>query len=162
MARPRYLLAFALAPAVPALLWGVYLLALGVLSGGGDLFLNAMRIVVFVGLIAYAHAIVLGIPVSILMARLGWLSPIRVLGASALIGAVPATIWFAYPEFGDSTSSYWANGVALQIDGKLTFDGWINHVSDTLQFAASGAAGGLAWWWISGASSTSHPRPTAV
>jgi hypothetical protein len=126
------------------------LLVVGYVSGYSSPIVGAAQIFVYVALFAYAHAIVLGIPVSLLMSRRGWLDRPRIVLAAALIGAVPVAIWLTYSAIGDSSSSFSWNGTLLINEGVLTLAGWMNRILDTLQFAASGAIAGLAWCWIAG------------
>jgi hypothetical protein len=143
----------------PAIGWSLYLLVVGYVFGYSSPVVGAAQIFVYVAVVAYAHAIALGIPVSLLIGRRSWLDRPRIVLVAALIGAVPVAVWLTYGAIGDSSSSFTWNGTVLINKGELTRAGWMNRIVDTLQFAASGAIAGLAWCWISG--EPQRPRANA-
>jgi hypothetical protein len=152
MDRKRLILAFLLAPAVTVACWTLLmvLLFVFVLGGSPNLASDLGFMAAAVGIFAYAHMIVLGVPVLYLLWRFGRLTLSAVAIASTLIGAVPFALFVAIYEvtLDHSGSSSVHNGVAHRIDGELTLAGYLSSLYTALVFAASGLLTGVAWWLI--------------
>jgi len=149
MQRGRLILASAVAPAVPALILSAFIVGMTIAAGNFDrLGSDVAFVAFFAGVVSYAHAIVLGIPVALWLGRNGRLTLLPVLAYSALIGALPYSILMTWWELDENTGSVSFDGVAHTIDGTLTLDGWLNHAQVVLMFAGYGIASGLVWWWL--------------
>lgn len=147
----RLALAYALAPAVPA----VVVCLPGILFAGDvD---GVFRMFLLASAVSYGHALVLGVPVAVVLMRRGPLTRSRVLGAGFLIGSLPLATLMAYSElvtpFSGSSSFI---GVVHRIDGHLTTSAWISMVEGILTFGVYGAGAGLVWWWLA------RPAPKAT
>lgn len=138
---PRLVVAFVIAPAVPALLLAI----LGLLTSGS----GVLAVLLVACLATYAHAVVLGVPTVWLLARSKLFTLWHVVGAAFLVGALPFGAFTVYQE---STfplgAGYTSNGVVLRDDGHLTSAGLRSAVFDVLQCGFLGAATGFVWWLI--------------
>ena len=146
---PWGITALALAAAViaPALVAGFTVRVLGVPLA------FALRIALSMGLLALAHAVVLGLPAVMWLLRAGralsW--PAAVVGGF-VIGCVPTALW-AWPLWrirrGVSASDW--NGHALVptlVNGIPTLAGWLHYARLALLAGAFGCIGALAFWWV--------------
>ena len=137
----RFVTAFLVAPAGPAVLFTVPGLFLG---GSG-----VVGVFLITCLVTYTHAAVLGAPVAWFLARKNSLTLWRVVGASFLVGAVPFAglnfyIETTMPPGAGATS----NGVVMRQDGRLTNAGLRSAALSVIQCGLLGAATGLIWWFI--------------
>jgi hypothetical protein len=155
MSTLRWSLAFLLAPLVPV---GVYCLP-GVVLGAG---FDGLSAILAIGcIVAYAHAILLGIPIAVVLFRMRRLSLAHVLGAAFLIGAVPFAAWTLYTEVTMPPGiSYVSNLEMLRVDGQLTRKGWVSIIDSIVMTGLLGMVTGLTWWWISGSSANNPLQPT--
>lgn len=142
----RLSVAFIVAPAVPVVLYclpGLF---------AGESISKLLPFIYFGSVVAYAHAILLGVPAAAILARLRRLTPGRVLAAAFLIGALPFTGWTIYNEITmPPGAGFTFNSEVLRVDGQLTTAGWISILQGIGVCGLLGLAAGLAWWWISGA-----------
>ena len=137
----RFVAAFLVAPAAPALLTSA-----PVLLTAAPSFLVVFLLACFV---TYTHAIVLGLPAALLLGRARPLGLWRVLGAAFLIGVLPFGAFNLYHELTMSPGAgYTANDVVLREDGRLTGAGLANLAAGILQCGVLGAVAGLVWWLI--------------
>jgi hypothetical protein len=145
MKRGRVVLAFVIAPAVTAVCWSLGFAVLGVIGNDPNVLSTVLFIGFWVGAIAYAHTLLIGVPVATLLLRAGSITLRSVVLSSALIGAVPYALYAAYQELSDTSGSSSSDGTPLTIDGVLTVAGFLSHLSTVAWFAASGIVAGLAW-----------------
>lgn len=114
MRRPelrRIGMAFAVAPFTPALLTVPFIL----LSSGST---QALPWIALVSAVSYAHALVLGLPLFVLLKRFRLLGFLSTVSAGFLIGFAPAAaLYFLAPRDGVSAS---AGNVPTIVNGKLT------------------------------------------
>jgi hypothetical protein len=132
----RHVAAFSLAPAVPALIVGVF-------APEDDSNSSVGRFVIGT---AYAHAALLGIPVYLVLRstarlRLGW-----VLLSAFLIGAVPSLMLFLFESFAPTNSS--VGGVVMAQDASLTVAGYLNALLIACLFGLWAVLSGFLWWLI--------------
>jgi hypothetical protein len=143
MSRTRFIAAFMVAPATPALIAVVP----GLLMGAP--LPSAWTMFALVSLVTYAHAVGLGLPAAWLLSRGSSLTLLRAVGAAFVIGVLPLGGLVVYQELTmPPGAGYEANGVVLRDDGRLTGAGLRSAVSGVVQGGALGAATGLVWWLI--------------
>ena len=151
----RFWVAFAVAPAVSAAVFCVYLLfsaspnAQDLLGG----FLLA-------SVVTYAHAILLGVPAMLVLGHMHRLTRLSVLVASFLIGVLPVAILISYSEITTTTGAFSVNGVWHRIGGRLTLAGWISNVEGILLCGVLGLVAGIFLWSLSGASANNALEQT--
>jgi hypothetical protein len=147
MTTSRFWVAFALSPAAAAAAFCVYLL----LSDSPSAY-DLLGGFVLASLVTYAHAIVLGLPVILILWHFRRLTRLTMLAASFLVGALPFAIFTVYSEITDTSGSATINGVAHRVDGRLTLAGWLSSIEGVLLCGAFGAVAGIFLWWLSNAS----------
>lgn len=156
MIRTRLLLAFALAPAIPA--------AIVVLPGFffGASVSDVASFFCVVSVVTYGHTILLGAPLALLLIRLRRLNLRHVLVAAFLAGAVPIGAFVLYQEITmPPGSGYESNSVILRADGRLTPAGLISAITGVLQCGLLGLVAGLGWWWLLGAAANNALKSDA-
>jgi hypothetical protein len=140
---PRFLVAFLVAPAAPALLFVIP----GLLTSGS----GVLAIFLIASIVCYAHGIALGVPVAWLLAHSKSLTLLRVVSAAFFIGALPFAGFTVYQELTmPPGAGYISNGAVLREDGRLTSAGLRSTVFGVLQCGLLGATAGLLWWMIAG------------
>jgi hypothetical protein len=155
MTTGRFWVAFTFAPAVAAAAFCVLLIltdspsAYDVLGG-----------FVLASLVTYAHAIVLGLPVILILRHLHRFTRLTVVAATFLIGALPVALFTAYSQITNRSGTFTVNGVAQQVDGRLTLAGWLSNIEGVLMCGAFGAVAGIFLWWLSGASANNALEQT--
>lgn len=143
MNRSRLVAAFLIAPATPGLIYVSPALFVGTPLA------SAWTMLASVGIVAYAHALILGLPIAWLLSRGKALTLLRVVLAAFLIGALPFGSLMLYQEsIMPPGSGYTENGVVLRDDGHLTQAGMTNAVLGVLQLGGLGAAAGMVWWFF--------------
>ncbi|MFZ5718929.1 MAG: hypothetical protein ACOY5Y_05605 [Pseudomonadota bacterium] len=136
----RVALAFAVAPAVPALAYASLTLFDGIDNGS---FWRTAALFALLG--GYPAALVLGVPVFLLLR--GRLAPrlIYAVVAGGLVAAAPWTISLLPDEAAHYAS---VDGRATVVRGVRTAWGWIVSLQFLAMTFALGALGGAAFWWI--------------
>lgn len=138
--------ALASAALAPALVGG----ATFAMLGAAPVF--ALRLALYVLLIAFAHVLLLGLPAVLLMARaraITWAATVLV---GFLIGALPTALW-SFPLWRIErglTASDWNGHVMVQtiVNGVPTWAGWLQYLRLASLAGAFGAIGGIAYWWV--------------
>jgi len=130
------------ASAVPALIFLVLGLALDPNNNWAPL---AMFVAFAVSL---AHILVFGIPLTLLLRKLGHLNRLSMPFSGFLIAAVSYSL-VAYLSSPSGTSySYQAGTEWLVVDGVTTAAGWRNHLMSTIQIGILGALVGSVFYWV--------------
>lgn len=99
-------------------------------------------------LIAFAHAVILGLPAYLLGRLLDtvtlWYSAI----AGLVIGCIPTAIyvWPVHPEWANASSI--DNGVKTLDHGVVTTAGWMQYLSGVAMMGTFGVIGGIAAWVV--------------
>lgn len=140
----RVMLAFALAPASPVILFPVVSALRG--TALDPVIWTFVPWMIAVG--AYLPTVVLGIPTYAVLSRMMRLSPFNCMLSGAIIAAVP---WFVIFAFVGPDQSYF-EGELMRVGGLPTVAGWLQLSAIFGQIAVYGAFGGLVFWAIAAAS----------
>jgi hypothetical protein len=96
--------------------------------------------------IAFAHAIVLGFPLFLVLQQNGWVNTFSSLGGGFAVGAMGGFL-LTLGQF-DRGSSSSVNGVPLTINGVPTAAGWLSYFEFLAFLGLLGALAGLVFWGI--------------
>ena len=156
---PRTILALigaALAPSIIALVIGLVVIFLALLTGretqqNGD-WTPFIAIIVILLVISSIHVVVLGIPAFIVgwyFKGIRWWTSIVV---AFIVGALPTAIFLwplRHPQL-QTTSSRWGGEKMVQtmIQGVPTVTGWTDWISAFMVMGLFGVSGGLVFWLI--------------
>ena len=128
----RVVFASLVAPLVPVLLYASSNRGIGA------------RFVVVALIAFYLHAAV-GIPILTWLRGAGRLGIGRAVLISALVGAIPITVWtlsIGLPEFES------VGGIVIVRDGRLTMAGYWEIVRDALEAGGLGTSAGIVWHYL--------------
>jgi|SRR5688572_31190320 hypothetical protein len=133
------------------LCWFVLPLAIASDPIGQRDWLEILRMIPLVLIIAAAHLAVLGLPTFFLLKhfnRLGWPS---ILFAGFVIGSIviAALAWPVPAGSGSSSSSTWHGDMRdMVVDGIPTLYGWLSYLEGVFAFGLQGFLGAAAFYWV--------------
>ncbi len=127
----------------------------GAMMNNGDLprlFLQLGPISIYVDVVATAFVVVVGIPLFLVLKRMGKLRWRSILSAGFLAAAIPFAV-IGFPLLRDSSGfSYGANwhGTYVQFveNGVYTMYGWLNYLEEIVRFGIHGLAGAAAFYLV--------------
>ena len=143
MSNIRLGLAFIIAPATPGLIFVIPAMFSGTPQA------SLWSVFLLVSVVAYAHAIVLGLPTAFLIYRFSSFNWLRIVIAAFLVGALPFGALTLYQKATlPPGSGYTSDGVVLEEDGHMTSAGVRSAVWGIFGAGGLGAVSGLVWWLI--------------
>jgi hypothetical protein len=128
----------------PALVFSSILLALG----GKDALPTLALAFVAAFVVALAHVLVLGLPVSGWLMRLGRFKFRPMLLFGFIVGLVPVAIWAQPYKYSDAQYSSWSEGVQKYRGGIPTLAGWLDYLELITSAGALGAVGGAVFYFV--------------
>jgi hypothetical protein len=111
---------------------------------------NPVWPVVFVvaAIVAFAHAVLLGVVAAGWLLRVGWFRLLPMVSAGLVIGSVPAAIWQHPFKAAGTQSNAWSGGVQTLDNGVLTAAGWMDYAQFVGSAGLLGVLGAAAFYLV--------------